>query len=102
MARGSAKKPKPAKSRGSGTPLEGRTWVRIGGSRWLREDAERAGKFIPREYREGYVKPAKAAKAEESPAEATVELEQGAETAEMAAVEPDEEVLDEAEELGEV
>lgn len=60
MAKGSAKKPKPAKSRGSGTPLEGRPWIRIGGSRWLREDAERAGKFIPREYREGYVKPAKA------------------------------------------
>lgn len=57
MSKGSAKKPKPAKSRGSGTPLEGRPWVRIGGARWLREDAEKAGKHMPKEYREGYVRP---------------------------------------------
>ncbi len=52
MAKGSAKKPKESKCRGSGAPLEGRDWVRIGGSKWLREVAEKQGKFISLEYRE--------------------------------------------------
>ncbi len=52
MAKGSAKKPKESKCRGSSAPLEGRDWVRIGGSKWLREVAEKQGKFISREYKE--------------------------------------------------
>lgn len=52
MAKGSAKKPKESKCRGSGATLEGRDWVRIGGSKWLREIAEKQGKFISLEYRE--------------------------------------------------
>lgn len=52
MAKGSAKKPKESKCRGSSAPLEGRDWVRIGGNKWLREVAEKQGKFIPKEYRE--------------------------------------------------
>lgn len=52
MAKGSAKKPKESKCRGSGAPLEGRDWVRIGGSKWLREIAEKQGKYIPKEYAE--------------------------------------------------
>lgn len=52
MAKGSAKKPKESKCRGSGAPLEGRDWVRIGGSKWLREVAEKQGKHIPKEYAE--------------------------------------------------
>ena len=52
MAKGSAKKPKESKCRGSSAPLEGRDWVRIGGNTWLREIAEKQGKFIAREYRE--------------------------------------------------
>jgi hypothetical protein len=52
VAKGSAKKPKESKCRGSSAPLEGRDWVRIGGNKWLREVAEKQGKFIPREYRE--------------------------------------------------
>lgn len=52
MAKGSQKRPKESKCRGSGAPVEGRDWVRIGGSSWLREVAEKQGKFIPREYRE--------------------------------------------------
>ncbi len=83
MSKGSAKKPKPAKSRGSGTPLEGRAWVRIGGARWLREDAEKAGKFIPKEYREGYVKPLSKKAAEELAASAAAEA--AAEEAALAA-----------------
>lgn len=52
MAKGSAKKPKESKCRGSSAPLEGRDWVRIGGSKWLREVAEKQGKHIPKEYRD--------------------------------------------------
>lgn len=52
MAKGSHKRPKESKCRGSGAPVEGRDWVRIGGSKWLRETAEKQGKFIPLEYRE--------------------------------------------------
>jgi|GEM_PF-1023794 len=52
MAKASAKKPGESKCRGSGAPLEGRDWVRIGGSKWLREVAEKQGKFIPKEYAE--------------------------------------------------
>lgn len=52
MAKGSAKKPKESKCRGSSAPLEGRDWVRIGGNKWLREVAEKQGKHISKEYRE--------------------------------------------------
>lgn len=52
MAKGSAKKPKESKCRGSSAPLEGRDWVRIGGSKWLREVAEKQGKFISKEYKD--------------------------------------------------
>jgi hypothetical protein len=52
VAKGSAKKPKESKCRGSSAPLEGRDWVRIGGSKWLREVAEKQGKHIPKEYRD--------------------------------------------------
>jgi hypothetical protein len=52
VAKGSAKKPKESKCRGSSAPLEGRDWVRIGGNKWLREVAEKQGKHIPKEYRE--------------------------------------------------
>lgn len=52
MAKGSAKKPKDKKCRGSSAPLEGRDWIRIGGAKWLREVAEKNGKFVPKEYAE--------------------------------------------------
>jgi hypothetical protein len=52
VAKGSAKKPKESKCRGSSAPLEGRDWVSIGGNKWLREVAEKQGKHIPKEYRE--------------------------------------------------
>ena len=42
MARSSAKKPGPAKCRGSSAQIEGRDWVRVGGNKWLREVAEHA------------------------------------------------------------
>lgn len=75
MARSSPKKPSPPKCRGTGGNLEGRDRLRIGGYNWSREGAEKAGKFIPIEYREGY-KPkasAKPAKQEEPAAAAPVE-----------------------------
>ncbi|GMU54294.1 MAG: hypothetical protein AMXMBFR33_34400 [Candidatus Xenobia bacterium] len=105
MSKGSAKKPKPAKSRGSGTPLEGRAWVRVGGARWLREDAEKAGKFIPKEYREGYVKPLSKKAAEELAASAAAEAA-AAEEAALAANVPAEsaealEAAPDAEDFGE-
>lgn len=68
MARSSTKVPSPAKCRATGATLEGRDWVRIGGSRWLREAAVKAGKFIPIEYREGYVAKNQAATATATPA----------------------------------
>lgn len=72
MAKGSAKKPGDPKCRGSQANIEGRDWVRVGGSKWLREVAEQKGKFIPLEYRGGK-RPGKKAEAE---AEAeTVEAE---------------------------
>jgi hypothetical protein len=52
VAKGSAKKPKESKCRGSSAPLEGRDWVRIGGNKWLRDVAEKQGKHIPKEYGE--------------------------------------------------
>lgn len=52
MAKGTTKKPKESKCRGSRAPIEGRDWVLIGGNKWLREIAEKQGKFIPLEYRE--------------------------------------------------
>ena len=65
MAKGSAKKPGDKKCRGSAGPIEGRDWVRIGGSKWLREVAEQKGKFIPLEYRKGKQAVEAAAAAEE-------------------------------------
>lgn len=52
MAKGSNKVPGESKCRGSQGVLEGRDWVRIGGNKWLREVAEKQGKYIPLEYRE--------------------------------------------------
>ena len=69
MAKGSTKKPGPAKCRGSSALIEGREWVRIGGNKWLKEVAEQKGKFIPLEYRKDAPKRTKKAeKAEETPA----------------------------------
>lgn len=66
MARSSSKKPGEPKCRATGAPVEGRDWVRIGGSKYLREAAEQKGKFIPLEYRktEGGQVPARKSKAE--------------------------------------
>lgn len=80
MARGSAKKPGEPKCRGCGGLLEGRPVVKVGGARWHRECAERAGKFIPREYRQGAGSPPPtgepaAREASQAPAEETVEVE---------------------------
>jgi hypothetical protein len=50
MARGSAKKPGEPKCRGCGGFTEGKEIVKIGGKRWHKECAEKAGKKIPREY----------------------------------------------------
>ena len=52
MAKGTQKKPKESKCRGARAPIEGRDWVQIGSNKWLREVAEKQGKFIPLEYRE--------------------------------------------------
>ena len=80
MARSSPKKPSPSKCRSTGATLEGRDWVRIGGHKWLREAAEKEGKFIPLEHREGYkaktsTKPAKAAEVPEPSATESAENE---------------------------
>jgi len=66
MARSSSKKPGEPKCRATSAPVEGRDWVRIGGSKYLREAAEQKGKFIPLEYRktEGGQVPARKTKAE--------------------------------------
>ena len=77
MARSSPKKPSAPTCRGSQANIEGRTDIaKIGGHKWLREAAVKAGKFIPIEYREGYVAknkpeaaPAEAPKAEEAATE---------------------------------
>ncbi|MHB2018656.1 MAG: LIM domain-containing protein [Candidatus Xenobia bacterium] len=50
MAKGSAKKPGEPKCRGCGGALEGKPMVKIGGAKWHRECAEKAGKKIPREF----------------------------------------------------
>lgn len=91
MARSSPKKPNPAKCRGTGAVLEGRDRLRIGGNNWSREAAEKAGKFVPIEYREGYKAKtsAKAAKVEEPVAAAPAE-EEVLETTEEAEVETEE------------
>ena len=47
----SAKKPGPPKCRYCGGLIEGKNYVKIGGKKWHRECAVKAGKFIPREYR---------------------------------------------------
>ena len=80
MARSSPKKPSPPKCRKTGANLEGRDWVRIGGNKWLREAAEKDGKFIPIEHREGYkakasAKPAKPVEVPETPVEETSAIE---------------------------
>ncbi|MFH0801435.1 MAG: hypothetical protein V2A78_03490 [bacterium] len=50
MAKGSAKKPGEPKCRGCGGLLEGKDNVKIGGSKWHKECAEKKGKMIPREF----------------------------------------------------
>ena len=81
MARSSAKKPGPSKCRGSSALIEGRDWVRVGGSKWLREVAEQKGKFIPIEHRPEVIAKAKAkvaaavAAAESAAAEAAAVVE---------------------------
>ena len=50
MAKGSAKKPGPAKCRGCGGLMEGKDPAVIGGNKWHKECAEKKGKKIPREY----------------------------------------------------
>jgi len=52
MAKGSQKKSGEPKCRECGGALEGKVVVKIGGSRWHKECAEKKGKFIPIEYRE--------------------------------------------------
>lgn len=89
MARSSPKKPSPPKCRATGANLEGRDWVKIGGNRWLREAAEKAGKFIPVEHREGY-KPKTSPKKAEAPVEPSTEEVAEVETEEAAAVEESE------------
>jgi hypothetical protein len=71
MSKGSAKKPGDPKCRGSASPIEGRDWIRVGGSKWLREVAEQKGKFIPLEHRKGV----KAARAEAAAAAAAAAAE---------------------------
>jgi hypothetical protein len=46
MAKGSAKKPGDPKCRGCSGLLEGKPTVKIGGAKWHRECAERAGKKL--------------------------------------------------------
>lgn len=80
MARGTQKKPGEPKCKACGGLLEGKPMVRIGGYGWHKECAEKKGKFIPREYREGgraaarsQPAPAPAEAAEKAPE--TVEVE---------------------------
>ena len=80
MARSSAKKPGPSKCRGSSALIEGRDWIRIGGSKWLREVAEQKGKFVPIEHR-----PEVIAKAKAKVAAAAAAAESAAAAAEAAA-----------------
>jgi hypothetical protein len=80
MARSSSKKPGEPKCRGTGAQVEGRDWVRIGGSKWLREAAEAKGKFIPLEYR----KAEGAALARKTKAEKAAEKEAAQRAAEKA------------------
>lgn len=58
MAKSSSsfKKPGDPKCRACGGMLEGRATAIIGGSKWHLECAQKQGKFIPVEYRDGYVK----------------------------------------------
>ena len=82
MAKGaSSKKPSAPKCRGGGGLLEGRSIAKIGGSKWLLETAQKAGKFIPVEYREGYIKKVEPV-AEEPAAEVAAEASE-AEAAEV-------------------
>ena len=50
MAKSSNKKPGEPKCRSCHGSLEGKDVVRIGGSKWHRECAEKSGKKIPAEY----------------------------------------------------
>ncbi|MFP4496986.1 MAG: hypothetical protein ACLFQV_02145 [Vulcanimicrobiota bacterium] len=52
MARGKEKKPSEPKCRGCGGLLEGKPVVKIGGNKWHLECAQKAGKHIPKEYRD--------------------------------------------------
>lgn len=56
MAKGSSKKPGDPKCRTCGGLLEGRPTVRVGGYKWHQECAEKANKYIAREYREPRLK----------------------------------------------
>ncbi len=91
MAKGSNKKPKEAKCRATSSPVEGRDWVKIGGKKWLREAAEKAGKFIPLEYRDSDGNVIKQSRADRKAAK-----EQAAFEAAMAEYNDDEEVDTEA------
>lgn len=86
MAKGSSKKPGDPKCRACGGLLEGRAVVRIGGNKWHSECAEKQSKFIPVEYREGYVKKARPeAEAPAQPETETAETPDEVETVEEAA-----------------
>lgn len=52
MARGKAKKIGQPRCRGCGGFLEGKPVVKIGGNKWHIECAIKAGKHIPKEYRD--------------------------------------------------
>jgi hypothetical protein len=99
LAKGSAKKPGDPKCRACSGLLEGRPTAIIGGGKWHVECAEKQGKFIPVEYREGYVRksqpevaPAEAAAEQAAPAESEAPVaeesaaEEAAEEAEETAV----------------
>ena len=51
MAKGSAKKPGPAKCRGCGGLMEGKESAVINGKKWHKECIEKKGKKIQKEYR---------------------------------------------------
>ncbi|MCL5037637.1 MAG: hypothetical protein M1269_11065 [Chloroflexi bacterium] len=50
MAREKGKKPGDPKCRGCGGIMEGREAVKVGGKKWHKECAVKAGKKIPKEY----------------------------------------------------
>lgn len=50
MAKGSPKKPGPAKCRGCGGLIEGKAMAIIAAKKWHKECAEQKGKKLPKEY----------------------------------------------------